>query len=108
VGGEVLSVHQRVCNVLTEPGAVTTLVAPEIGDGPFNVVLAGWQGSLSGVQVGMPVTCGPDRLLLGETEIVLASGLARGASSGLDATIGFLYLSRVVPNKFRDPSESST
>ena len=63
--GRVLAVHARVCNLVTGHGEVIALVAPEIGDGPLNIVLEVWPGFLSNVQVGKRVTLGPDRLVLG-------------------------------------------
>jgi hypothetical protein len=67
----VLAVHSRVCNLVTDRGEVIVLVAPEIGDGPLNVVLAEWPAFLSAVQAGTRVTLGPDRLVLGGIEILL-------------------------------------
>ena len=71
--GRVLSVHKRVCNTVADCGAVIALVAPEIGDGPLNVVLGDWPGNLSGLLAGMPVAYDSHRLELYSTAIDLAA-----------------------------------
>jgi len=50
---------------------VIALVAPEIDDGPLNIVLGNWPGLLSGVQAGMPVAYVPSRLVLDGLRIEL-------------------------------------
>jgi hypothetical protein len=61
--GRVLAVHRRACNLVTEQGDVIALVAPEIGDGPLNIVLGHWPDFLGDVQAGKRVTYGPTRLV---------------------------------------------
>lgn len=49
------------------------LVAPEIDDGPLNIVLGDWPDALGNVQPGMPVTYEPDRLVLHSFAIDLSA-----------------------------------
>jgi hypothetical protein len=60
----VLAAFDRVCNLVTGGGDVIALVAPQIGDGPLNVVLGGADGLFGRAQVGKEVLCDRDRLLV--------------------------------------------
>ena len=73
LGGRVLAVHTRACNLVTDCGTVIVLAAPEIGDGPLNVVLADWPGIQSALEAGMPVAYDSHRLELYSFVIDLAA-----------------------------------
>jgi hypothetical protein len=45
----VLAVFDRACNLVTQDGDVVTLVIPQVGDGPLNVVVDGASGLFAGV-----------------------------------------------------------
>jgi hypothetical protein len=59
----VLAAFDRVCNLVTGEGSVIALVAPQVGDGPLNVVLGGTVDFFGTVRVGAEVTCDRNWLL---------------------------------------------
>jgi hypothetical protein len=59
---QVLAVFDRACNLVTQDGDVVTLVIPQVGDGPLNVVVNGTPGFFAGVGHGVPVRLAGDRL----------------------------------------------
>jgi hypothetical protein len=69
-----LAVYGRALNLITGQREIITLVSPEIGDGPLNVVVGDGFAHLAGVQAGAPVYCDPERLAFGASmEIRLES-----------------------------------
>jgi hypothetical protein len=48
----VLAVFARACNLLTHDGQVVALVTPQVGDGPFNVVVEGARDCFAGIEPG--------------------------------------------------------
>ncbi len=68
----VLAVFARVCDLATPDGAVIALVSPDIGDGPLNIVVAGLETALEGVQPGMTAAWQGDRLRVGPLTVSLA------------------------------------
>ena len=59
---QVLAVFDRACNLVTPDGDVVTLVIPQVGDGPLNVVVNGTPGFFAGVGHGAPIRLAGDRL----------------------------------------------
>ena len=59
---QVLAVFDRACNLVTPDGDVLTLVIPQVGDGPLNVVVNGTPGVFAGVGHGVPLRLAEDRL----------------------------------------------
>lgn len=73
--GSVLAVHSRACNLVTGWREVISLVAPEIGDGPLNIVLGAWPGLLGSVRIGAQVTLGLDEIVLNAGSGAIELGL---------------------------------
>ncbi len=71
--GRVLGVHAAACNLADEAGQVITLVAPAVGDGPFNVVV---DTSFEALVAGDAARADAERLVAGRLEIDLAAALA--------------------------------
>jgi hypothetical protein len=61
----VLAVFARACNLLAHDGAVLALVTPQVGDGPFNVVVDGAAGCFDALVPGAAVTLESERLSVG-------------------------------------------
>lgn len=68
---QVLGVFQRACNLVTPGGDVIALVAPQIGDGPLNVVVNGPAALFAEIEAGSPVTLTGQQLRLGNLRIDL-------------------------------------
>jgi hypothetical protein len=58
----VLAVFDRACNLVTPDGDVVTLVIPQVGDGPLNVVVDGASGLFAGVSTSAVAKLEGDRL----------------------------------------------
>jgi hypothetical protein len=82
----VLATFARVCNLATAAGEVLALVAPEVDDGPLNIVLAaalavGEEGPVTPVEVlatlkpGMPARMEDSVLLVGNLAVDLAKAV---------------------------------
>jgi hypothetical protein len=69
--GRVLAVFARTCLLSSEGGKLLSLVPPEVGDGPLNVVVVGQVDAFGGVEPGTPASLSRDRLRLGALELVL-------------------------------------
>ena len=67
----VLAVFERACDLLTTGGGIVALVLPEIGDGPFNVVVDGAAGLFAGVEPGLPATVKETQLHIGGLRVDL-------------------------------------
>ena len=53
---QVLGVFENACNLITRDGDVITLVIPQVGDGPLNIVVNGEAGKFASGDPGAPVT----------------------------------------------------
>jgi hypothetical protein len=60
----VFAAFDRVCNLATSGGDVIALAAPQVGDGPLNVVLGGKAALWGQVRPGSEVMCEADRLTI--------------------------------------------
>jgi hypothetical protein len=80
-----LAVYARACNLVTGQGDVIALVAPEIGDGPLNIVLGDGLGLLSQARAGMQVQCEPDRLVLDAAGTEHRDACRGGIAVGLES-----------------------
>ncbi len=69
----VLAVFERACDLITSGGNVVALVIPEIGDGPFNVVVNGGADLFDGIEPGTPVTVERTQLRVGGLRVDLGS-----------------------------------
>ncbi len=72
----VLAVFERACDLLTSGGNVVALVLPEIGDGPFNVVVDGGAGIFDGIEPGTPVAVERTQLRVGGLRVDLGNATA--------------------------------
>ena len=59
---QVLAVFDRACNLVTQDGDVLTLVIPQVGDGPLNVVVDGASGLFAGVGTSAVAKLAGERL----------------------------------------------
>ena len=71
-GVTVLSVHQRVINLMSPRGDLLALVAPELGAGPFNIVLNRWPVEMADLSPGLAVVYSAPVLSVGPWRINLA------------------------------------
>ncbi len=69
--GRVLGVHRRACNVIDESGQIIALVLPEVGNGPFAIVIDGTAGIFDGLEPHQPVRVTQQALTLGQWQISL-------------------------------------
>ena len=60
--GRVLAVFARSCLLSSEDGRLLSLVLPELGDGPLNVVTRGGKGIFAGVEMGRAASLSRTRL----------------------------------------------
>lgn len=67
----VLAVFQRSCLIASAGGELLSLVPPEIGDGPLNVVVAGQPGAFGTLKPGMLASLSLGELRLGDLEVAL-------------------------------------
>jgi hypothetical protein len=72
LSAQVLAVFDRACVVVTDEGAVTALVSPQIGDGPLNIVLECEAGGFTGINTGTPVQMRKSSLQFGDLAISLS------------------------------------
>lgn len=68
----VISVHQRAINLMTPRGDLLALVAPELGAGPFNIVLNRWPVEMADLSPGLAVAYSASVLCVGPWCINLA------------------------------------
>lgn len=69
--GRVLAVFERACNLVTSGNNLITLVLPQIGDGPLNIVVDGKPGDLAAIEPGMSAWLEGTRLRVGGLEVAL-------------------------------------
>ncbi len=66
----ILHVFEPACNLVNERGEVLSIVTPRIGNGPFNLVVAGQQFSFpADITIDSPVSIQQDQLRIGNVEI---------------------------------------
>ncbi len=70
--GQVLGRFERACNLVDPAGRVITLAVPEVGNGPFSIVVAGEGGLFGALQVGQPVSVDKGRVVIGNWLLDLA------------------------------------
>jgi hypothetical protein len=103
-GSRVAAVFDRACNLLSVDGRVTSLVLPDIGNGPLNVVVQGQRGAFLGTRPGQQTATSGDGLAIDGLSITIGQavvwepcpdwvhlrqhqGLAMGLASALDAAL---------------------
>lgn len=67
----VLAVFDRACNLITPDSHVAALVAPQIGDGPLNVVLDTKPDGFVSLEAGTLACLQEDRLRVGRLQVLL-------------------------------------
>ncbi len=72
----VLAVFDRACDLVTPGGQVVALVTPDIGDGPFNIVVEAHVGEWSSIEPGTPAQIQASVLRLSGMQITLAQAIA--------------------------------
>ena len=65
-----ISVFQSACNLVTDNDEIVALVTPDVGDGPFSVVLEG-MADLRAIDSSAQVASAPGRFAVGRLEIDL-------------------------------------
>src|SRR6478735_4678005 len=68
----ILHVFDKACNLINEQSEVLSIVTPQIGNGPFNAVLAGQILISENLRVESPVSILNDQLIIGEIDISLS------------------------------------
>ena len=53
---QVLGMFENACDLVTPAGDVVALVVPQIGNGPFNIVVDDLIGPFAGIKVGTPAS----------------------------------------------------
>lgn len=66
--GRVFGVHRVACNLIDDDGQVITLLVPQVGDGPFGLVV---DASFDDLEVGYAVRADASQLLVGDLRIEL-------------------------------------
>lgn len=69
--GRVLGRFERACNLVDKNGRVIALTLPEVGNGPFSIVVAGQPGCFESFSTGDNATAGPGNLTVGSWYIDL-------------------------------------
>jgi len=68
-----LAVFERACNLVAPDGDVMALVIPQVGDGPFNVVVDGAAGCFDEIEPGAQAALEGERLRVGGLEVELGA-----------------------------------
>lgn len=63
--GRVLGRFERACNLVDSAGRVIALTLPEVGNGPFSIVVAGERGLFDSLRVSQPVTADERGMVIG-------------------------------------------
>ncbi len=71
--GHVAGRFEHACNLLDDEGRVIALTLPEVGNGPFSIVLDGDAGLFAQLQPGQPAGVDAGQIVLGATRIPLAA-----------------------------------
>lgn len=74
--GRVLGVYDRACNLAARSGDVVTLVLPEAGDGPLNIVVEGPPGSFRDAEAGIPARLEGKHLRIARLAVALEGATA--------------------------------
>src|SRR5512143_1819426 len=69
----VLHVFDRVCNLINEDGDVLSIVAPQIGNGPFNVVIENDILFSKYVKIDSVISISGDQVTLGDLVLETAN-----------------------------------
>ena len=72
----VLAVFDRACDLVAPGGQVVALVTPDIGDGPFNIVVEAHVGEWSSIEPGTPAQIQASVLRLSGMQITLTQAIA--------------------------------
>jgi hypothetical protein len=72
----VLGVFDRACDLVAPGGQVVALVTPDIGDGPFNIVVEAHAGEWSSIKPGTPAQIQESVLHIGGMQITLTQAIA--------------------------------
>jgi hypothetical protein len=70
--GAVAGIFARACNLSDDRGRLVTLAAPEVGNGPFSIVVDAAAAWLLELEPGQPATVDAERIVVGRREIPLA------------------------------------
>lgn len=70
--GRVLGRFERACNVVDGQGRVIALTLPEIGNGPFSIVVEDWPGLFDAFWVNQPAYADGGGLVIGEWRVNLS------------------------------------
>ncbi|RPJ55528.1 MAG: DUF2877 domain-containing protein [Dehalococcoidia bacterium] len=73
--GRVLAVFENACNLVTSDGEVMALVTPQIGNGPFNIVVDNTAGLFSEITPNTLVALEDERLWVGRLQVDLAQAV---------------------------------
>jgi len=68
----VLAAFDHACDLVTPDGDVIAVVAPQIGDGPLNIVLDGKPGDFALLQPGTAARLREANLQIGDIQVILA------------------------------------
>jgi hypothetical protein len=69
--GRVLGRFKKACNLVDEQRHIITLTLPEIGNGPFSIVVENQPGLFQSLQVDQPAYADAHYLLIGERQLTL-------------------------------------
>ncbi|MEW5961894.1 MAG: DUF2877 domain-containing protein [Chloroflexota bacterium] len=73
--GRVLGAHRRACNLIDEAGRILTLALPEVGNGPFAILLDGAPGIFDDLEPRQPARSTGQALTVGQWVITLAGAV---------------------------------
>lgn len=62
----ILHIFDVVCNLVNERQEVLSIVAPQVGNGPFNLMIQGQVSFLECVDIDSPVSLAADQLMIGD------------------------------------------
>jgi hypothetical protein len=103
---QVRGVFEHACNLVTPDGNVIALVVPQIGNGPFNIVVDDNPAFFAKMEAGMPVTLAKEQLQLGGWRVDLRDAAVwepqpdwHGLRSGLAAIMSQLSLLRTMSQR---------
>ncbi len=71
--GRVLGRFERACNVVDGQGRVIALTLPEIGNGPFSIIVEDWPGLFDAFRLNQPAYADGRSLVIGEWGVNLST-----------------------------------
>lgn len=71
--GRAVGRFERACNLVDGYGRVIALTLPEVGNGPFSVVVDGWPGCFESLAPAEPAIANSDRLSVGSLHLDLTA-----------------------------------